>query len=195
MESFDTKLTHTGNPEANPALAYPEHLLSIASLQQSQLALDEISQWPNYQATPLHSLDSLATEIGVSRIWYKDESQRFHLKSFKALGGAYAVARQLQARVKQATGESIEISDLLARRYDKIAAEVVISCATDGNHGRSVAWGCQMFGCQCVIYIHRDVSRSSWPTRKPKPTSALSFPIPAIPVTWISRAMLPLVTR
>jgi len=42
--------------------------------------------------------------------------------------------------------------------YDSIIEDVVISCATDGNHGRSVAWGCQMFGCHCVIYIHRDVS-------------------------------------
>ncbi|RLA11749.1 MAG: diaminopropionate ammonia-lyase, partial [Gammaproteobacteria bacterium] len=97
-------------------------------------------------------------DIGVAKIWYKDESQRFHLKSFKALGGAYAVARQLQARVAEVTGVVPGIQDILDHKFDDILRQLVISCATDGNHGRSVAWGCQMFGCQCVIYIHRDVS-------------------------------------
>ncbi|MHC4222019.1 MAG: diaminopropionate ammonia-lyase, partial [Planctomycetota bacterium] len=96
---------------------------------------------------------------GVDTIWYKDESQRFHLKSFKALGGAYAVARQLQAKVAEVTGSEPTIEELLEKKYDDIVSKVVISCATDGNHGRSVSWGCEMFGCQCIIYIHRDVSK------------------------------------
>jgi diaminopropionate ammonia-lyase len=50
------------------------------------------------------------------------------------------------------------MQDLLDQKFDDIVHQVVISCATDGNHGRSVAWGCQMFGCQCVIFIPREVS-------------------------------------
>lgn len=158
MNSVKGKLTHFSNPLADQSLAYSEEMKDIASLTKSRLAVDEISQWPGYQATPLYHLDKLAADIGVDKIWYKDESQRFHLKSFKALGGAYAVARQLQAKVAEITGKTPDIESLLAKKFDDIVSQIVISCATDGNHGRSVSWGCQMFGCQCVIYIHRDVS-------------------------------------
>ena len=158
MLSVDGSLSLFSNRNAVVDGSYPEHLKAIASLEKSRAAIDVISHWPGYIATPLYSLDALAKEIGVARIWYKDESQRFHLKSFKALGGAYAVARQLQAHVAEETGEVPGMQDLLDQKFDDIVHQVVISCATDGNHGRAVAWGCQMFGCQCVIYLHRDVS-------------------------------------
>lgn len=159
MESVNGILTLFTNPEANQNKAYTDSMKEIASLTKSQNAVNEISQWPGYQSTPLHNLGNLAADIKVDKIWYKDESQRFHLKSFKALGGAYAVARQLQAKVAERTGSTPSIKDLLAKKFDDIVSQIVISCATDGNHGRSVSWGCQMFGCQCVIYIHRDVSQ------------------------------------
>jgi diaminopropionate ammonia-lyase len=159
MRSVDGKITHFVNPVVNTSSQYPENFKTIASLDKSQSAIDVISKWPGYSATPLYSLDKLAGDIGVARIWYKDESQRFHLKSFKALGGAYAVARQLQLQVAKATGAEPSVQDLLDKKFDDIVSEIVISCATDGNHGRSVSWGCQMFGCPCVIYIHRDVSQ------------------------------------
>jgi diaminopropionate ammonia-lyase len=60
--------------------------------------------------------------------------------------------------VTKAIGVKPGVQDLLDRKYDSVVKQLTISCATDGNHGRSVAWGCQMFGCQCVIYIHRNVS-------------------------------------
>ena len=80
------------------------------------------------------------------------------MKSFKALGGAYAVACLLCKEIERQHGEQASIGDLVTGRYRELAAETVISCATDGNHGRSVAWGCQIFGCPCIIYIHKDVS-------------------------------------
>jgi diaminopropionate ammonia-lyase len=158
MLSVKGNLSHFANSAAEYQAGYPENFKQIASLNKSLAAIDVISHWPDYAATPLYSLDNLADDIGVGKIWYKDESQRFHLKSFKALGGAYAVARQLQARVAEATGSEPTVQDLLDNRFGDIVGQIVISCATDGNHGRSVSWGCQMFGCQCVIYIHRDVS-------------------------------------
>jgi len=158
MLSVNGILSHFVNPAAESQAQYPQHLKSIASLEKSRRAIEVISQWPDYRNTPLHSLDHLAADIDVAKIWYKDESQRFHLKSFKALGGAYAVALQLQTHVKKATGIAPDVQDLLDRKFDPIVSQLTISCATDGNHGRSVAWGCQMFGCACVIYIHRDVS-------------------------------------
>ncbi len=158
MISVNGVLTHFANPLADQNNSYSDELKTISSLENSRIAVDQISKWPGYQPTPLHRLDRLAIDIGVNTIWYKDESQRFHLKSFKALGGAYAVARQLQEKVAEVTGLKPTFDELLDKKYDDIVSQVVISCATDGNHGRSVSWGCQMFGCQCIIYIHRDVS-------------------------------------
>ncbi|MDH3763227.1 MAG: diaminopropionate ammonia-lyase [Gammaproteobacteria bacterium] len=158
MTLLSAKLSHLSNSRADRAESYPRELHEIASLEKSRDAFSQISRWPGYSPTPLHRLDTIAGRIGVGGIFYKDESQRFHLKSFKALGGAFAVARQLEKEIFQQTGETASIDDLLEKRYREIVEDIVISCATDGNHGRSVAWGCQMFGCGCVIYIHRDVS-------------------------------------
>jgi diaminopropionate ammonia-lyase len=99
----------------------------------------EIASWPGYAATPLLRLDGLARSVGLAALWYKDERSRFGLKSFKALGGAYAVRRVLE-------------------RQARPARELTVTCATDGNHGRSVAWGARFFGCNCVIFIHATVS-------------------------------------
>jgi len=158
MTKITATLSHLANRRAHREKPYPAELREIASLEKSKKAFDEISRWPGYRPTPLYRLDALANDIGVAGIFYKDESQRFQLKSFKALGGAYAVARQLQLQIEQATGKAASIGDLLEKQYASIVDDIVVSCATDGNHGRSVAWGCQMFGCSCVIYIHRDVS-------------------------------------
>ena len=160
MISINGKLKGFNNPHKSLAEAYPDELKAIASLQKARNAMSEISRWPAYAPTPLFNLENLANRIQVSRLWYKDESQRFGLKSFKALGGAYAVVRQLQLRVKGATGAEPDMQALLERKFENIVSQVTISCATDGNHGRSVAWGCQLFGCGCVIYIHRDVSEA-----------------------------------
>ena len=160
MQSVNGNLTYITNPRATTSSVYPVNLEPIASLEKSRAAIEVISQWPGYAATPLYSLENLARDIRVSKIWYKDESQRFHLKSFKALGGAYAVARQLQAQIAEVTGVEPSVQQLLDKEFKDIVSQIVITCATDGNHGRSVSWGCQMFGCQCVIYIHRDVSES-----------------------------------
>ncbi|WP_061016133.1 diaminopropionate ammonia-lyase [Vibrio splendidus] len=158
MQLLTGTLTHYSNPEAHSELEYSSQQREILSVVASEQAIKDISQWPGYSVTPLHVLKDIAAKIDVSQFWYKDESQRFGLKSFKALGGAYAVARQLQVEIAKHYGKSPTISELLNGDWKSEVAEIVVSCATDGNHGRSVAWGAQMFGCGCVIYIHRDVS-------------------------------------
>ena len=158
MPALSASLSHFHNSAANPRLAYPDELREIASLDAARQAADDIAGWPGYRPTPLYDLSTLAAAADVARIWYKDESQRFHLKSFKALGGAYAVSRVLRKEIERQQGETASIQDLVSGRYRELAAHTVISCATDGNHGRSVAWGCQLFGCPCIIYIHKDVS-------------------------------------
>ena len=158
MLELNGKLTHFANPKADTNRAYSDAQKAIICVAKASDAIRDIKTWPGYAATPLYALSSLAKTANLASIWYKDESQRFGLKSFKALGGAYAVARQLQQVLEARIGTRPSIAELLAKRWKSEVAEVVVSCATDGNHGRSVAWGAQMFGCGCVIYIHRDVS-------------------------------------
>ncbi len=119
----------------------------------------EISGWPGYASTTLHSLPTLANKLGISALYYKDESTRFGLKSFKALGGAYAVFRLIQKAIAaQHNGHMPSPQEILSGQYADIISNMTVTCATDGNHGRSVAWGAQLFGCRCVIYIHATVS-------------------------------------
>lgn len=129
------------NPAAAPAHEpYGAERAQVLSQTGFDAARAEVSSWPGYGATPLVALNGLAKSLGLNTIHYKDERERFGLKSFKALGGAYAVRRVLA-------------------RARRPAAEVTVTCATDGNHGRSVAWGAQLFGCRCVIYVHEHVSQ------------------------------------
>lgn len=159
MFTIEGELTHFPNPAAAREKEYSSALREIISVAKAKQVIADIKSWPAYSPTPLHKLNHLAKNSGLAAIWYKDESQRFGLKSFKALGGAYAVACQLQNIVEARCGERPNTRDLLDGNYKELLAEIVISCATDGNHGRSVAWGAQLFGAQCVIYIHRDVSK------------------------------------
>ena len=110
-------------------------ILSVLSKHEIDEAYDTISRWDNYSPTPLISLNKLSKKLKINKIFYKDESKRFHLKSFKALGGAYAV-----------------------EKVTKGNKDIVISTATAGNHGRSVAWGSKKLGLKCKIFISEYVS-------------------------------------
>jgi diaminopropionate ammonia-lyase len=123
-------------------------------------ATTEISSWPGYAVTPLHRLPALAAQLALASLLYKDESGRFGLGSFKALGGAYAVANVLRKKVIATRGlANVTSQQLLSGGYADIVRGATVTCATDGNHGRSVAWGAQLFGCKCVIFVHEHVSQ------------------------------------
>lgn len=119
-------------------------------------AKSAITAWPGYAPTPLVDLPGIA-EAAVVRI--KDESTRFGLGSFKALGGAYAVGKLLAAELAhQGVARSASETELTDGRFADYTRAVTITCATDGNHGRSVAWGAQRYHCRCVIFVHETVS-------------------------------------
>ena len=118
-----------------------QHILSLDGFKR---ASNEICLWDDYRPTPLHLLSDLAKESGVASIAYKDESYRFSLKSFKALGGAYAVANLLINKLRE-IGITANSFDLIARTYIEFTSKITVCCATDGNHGRSVAWGCLLY--------------------------------------------------
>jgi diaminopropionate ammonia-lyase len=120
----------------------------------------EITGWPGYAPTPLHDLADLAAEARVASLHWKDESGRFGLGSFKALGGAYAVARLLVGELaRRGVANAATTQELEHGAHREAARQITVTCATDGNHGRSVAWGAQRFGCRCVIFVHETVSQ------------------------------------
>lgn len=124
-------------------------------------AYEHIKEWDGYNPSPLHDLTGLASEIGVKKIFYKDESTRFGLKSFKSLGGAYAVVHVLQEHLStKYPGVEITDQDLKDGKYADDLKNFIVATATDGNHGRSVAWGAHECGIKCKIYMHSGVSQS-----------------------------------
>ena len=152
---FSLAFSHFKNPKVQLSSEYKyQHILSLEGFRRAN---KEITSWDNYEPTPLHSFDDIAEDTGVSSIFYKDEYSRFTLKSFKALGGAYAVANLLIKKLKE-EGINANSSDLISGVYKDHTSKHTVCCATDGNHGRSVAWGAKQFGCNCEIYIHRNVS-------------------------------------
>jgi diaminopropionate ammonia-lyase len=126
------------NRLADRSRPYPPAGQAIFGGARFDEAWNTIRAWQGYAPTPLLELRALAATAGVARLLYKDEGGRFGLGSFKALGGAYAVAK-LAGEVRD-------------------PASLTVASATDGNHGRAVAWGAQRAGCQCVIYVHAGVS-------------------------------------
>ncbi len=106
--------------------------LSKKDIDEAYLA---ISRWEGYAPTNLLELNKLSKELNLNKIFYKDESKRFNLKSFKALGGAYAV-----------------------EKISKGNKNIIVSTATAGNHGRSVAWGAKRLGLKSKIFISEHVT-------------------------------------
>jgi diaminopropionate ammonia-lyase len=120
----------------------------------------EITQWPGYAPTPLLPLPDVAAAGRVAAVQWKDEAARFGLGSFKALGGAYAVARLLIAELAhRGVANAATTAALEAGAHREAARAITVTCATDGNHGRSVAWGAQRFGARCVVFVHATVSQ------------------------------------
>ncbi|MFO1149465.1 MAG: diaminopropionate ammonia-lyase [Alsobacter sp.] len=155
IETFPAR--HVANRLSRRGQPYGPAEASVLDRTAAARAGAEIMSWPGYRPTPLVSLPGLAGALGVGSVLYKDEGQRFGLTSFKALGGAYAVLRFLQKHLEE-QGISASAADLLAGAHRDKTAGAVVTTATDGNHGRSVAWGARMFGCRAVVFIHENVS-------------------------------------
>jgi len=112
-----------------------KEILNSLTSKEINDAYNSISKWEGYSPTPLISLNKLSRELNLNKIFYKDEHKRFNLKSFKALGGAYAV-----------------------EKVTKGNKDIVVATATAGNHGRSVAWGARRLGLNCKIFVSEFVS-------------------------------------
>jgi diaminopropionate ammonia-lyase len=113
---------------------------------------------PGYEPTPLANLSNLAQELGVNHIYVKDESARFGLNAFKVLGSSYAmgmfICQQLGLDEKTVTFDYLRSEEVRQK-----LGEVTFATATDGNHGRGVAWTAQQLGQQAVVYLPKGVAR------------------------------------
>lgn len=116
-------------------------------------------QLPGYRISPLKSLPRLAAMTGLGGIWVKDESARLSLSSFKVLGGSFAIYRYLVARLGM-EGHQPTFAELTADAVRARLGGITFAAATDGNHGRGVAWSATQLGFPAVIYVHKLTSQN-----------------------------------
>jgi len=112
---------------------------------------------PGYQPTPLVRLDQLAKQIGVKDIFIKDESHRLGLNAFKVLGASYALCNALASAIGLSS-KHLDFTYFTSDEARKKTSELTCITATDGNHGRAVAWTASRAGCRCVVYMPRGSS-------------------------------------
>jgi len=122
--------------------------LKLMQTNEVKKAQELHKSFSEYEKTPLVSLDCLAEELGLGKIFVKDESKRFGLNAFKVLGGSYAIAKFLAQKMGI---EELTFGELIKSR-DKLG-EISFYTATDGNHGRGVAWAARVLGHKAYVYM------------------------------------------
>ncbi|WP_246582808.1 diaminopropionate ammonia-lyase [Clostridium mobile] len=110
-----------------------------------------------YSVTPLHKLDNLAKYLGVNNIFLKDESYRFGLNAFKVLGGSYSIGKYLSKKLGMDISE-VSFDLLRSKEIKEKLGEITFVTATDGNHGRGVAWAANQLGQKSVVYMPKGSS-------------------------------------
>lgn len=125
----------------------------------ARLARSFHRQIPGYRMSPLKSLSNLAHMLDVGGIWVKDESVRLTLNSFKVLGGSFAMY-QVVKRMLDIEHLEIPFDELTSDKTRQQLGDVTFAAATDGNHGRGVAWAAQAMGFRSIIYVHKHTSQA-----------------------------------
>ncbi|MDQ6596677.1 diaminopropionate ammonia-lyase [Bacillus salipaludis] len=113
--------------------------------------------FPEYQVTPLHSLDKLSKQLEVGNIWVKDESYRFGLNAFKVLGGSFAVGKYLAKKLNVDISE-LSFEKLRSKEVKEKIEDITFVTATDGNHGRGIAWAASQLGQKSVVLMPKGSS-------------------------------------
>ena len=149
--------TPFSNPNASRG-TYPGELARILSIEGAGECRRWLSGWEllSPRPTPLRALPGLAARLGLAQVCVKDESVRSPLGSFKALGAPAALLRLVSERLPEARARP---EDVLAGRFARALADLVVTSATDGNHGRALAAAARSAGCRCVIVLHAHVSQ------------------------------------
>jgi diaminopropionate ammonia-lyase len=146
---------------ANPRAATISHSPAVEKFFPAGIA-EKVRQFhshiPAYHVTPLKSLNRLATMIGVNKIWVKDEADRLSLGSFKVLGGSYAIYQTILKKLGNPEGFTFD--DMKDPKIREKLGDITFAAATDGNHGRGVAWAATQLGFKSVIYVHKLTSEA-----------------------------------
>lgn len=132
--------------------------LAIMSREKCRAAERFLTSVPGFRPTPLCSLSKLSDVLGLESIFVKDESRRFNLNSFKPLGSSYAIGRCI-AEIDGLDPETLNYADLLSRE-NSVQNAITFVAATDGNHGRGIAWAANRLGEKAVILLPR------WSTKR-----------------------------
>lgn len=114
--------------------------------------------FPQYQETPLHALEGLAKALGVSGIYVKDESKRFGLNAFKGLGGSYCIGRYIAERLHRSI-DTLHYQQMKSEEVKGLLGDITFVTATDGNHGRGIAWTARELGVNAVVYMPKGSSK------------------------------------
>lgn len=126
--------------------------LSLLSNEEGKVVKGFHSKFPAYQPTPLVNLPRLSKHLGVASIHVKDESKRFGLNAFKVLGGAYAIGQFLANKLNRDIN-TLSFAELASPEVKSKIGDITFVTATDGNHGRGVAWAAQQLGQKAVVFM------------------------------------------
>lgn len=138
----------------NSAIKYNLDFLSLDNAKKVQ---NFHASFPVYKATPLTEMKNTANALGLGNIYVKDESYRFGLNAFKVLGGSYAIGNYLAKKLGKNISE-LPYEKLISEQVRKELGEITFVTATDGNHGRGVAWTANQLKQTSVIYMPKGSS-------------------------------------
>ncbi len=138
-----------------------ENRLDIMSLENIATAERFHRSFPQYAPTPLQKLPGMAKRLGIASLAVKDESYRFGLNAFKVLGGSYAMARYIARETGREIGE-LSYSALTSQELRQAFGQATFFTATDGNHGRGVAWAARQLGQQAVVHMPKGTSQARY---------------------------------
>ena len=140
----------------NPFISVEREPPNFASMDRVKAVKIFHQSFPDYVSTPLVKLSGFAARLGIDALMVKDESQRFGLKAFKVLGASYAIAKEIQRQLGL-NDEEINFDAITA--HSNALKSLTFVTATDGNHGRAVAWCAEQFGCKAVVFMPKGTSQ------------------------------------
>ncbi|MCR2022826.1 diaminopropionate ammonia-lyase, partial [Blautia pseudococcoides] len=133
--------------------------LPVMSLENVAKARAFHESFPQYSKTPLAKLDHMAKHLGLGGIYVKDESYRFGLNAFKVLGGSFAMANYIAKQTHRDVSE-LPYAVLTSEELRKEFGQATFFTATDGNHGRGVAWAANRLGQKSVVLMPKGSTRT-----------------------------------
>ena len=132
--------------------------LPVMSLSNVAKARFFHSSFPQYSITPLAELDGMAKYLGLAGLYVKNEAHRFGLNAFKVLGGSFAMGRYIAKEMGRDVSE-MTYNHTTSEAFRREFGQATFFTATDGNHGRGVAWAANKLGQKAVVHMPKGSSQ------------------------------------